>query len=272
MSKLPKKHQFLDFSDYGRTPGRLIAKKFKNTFVTPIHVTSMFVLAGLSAILCILNGYYFASGVLLIVKSILDASDGELSRLKKTPSHTGRYYDSISDIILNFLFLLTFWHLTEIKLIYMVIAFIGLQLQGTVYNFYYVIQRNNSNGDTTSRIFETEVPTALKGENQKTVNFMYKLYTLLYAIFDKTIYVLDANAANCKPFPKWFMSMVSLFGLGFQLLIMAFLLMFNAIDFIIPFFIGYSVFIFAFIAVRKTLFHSKIAKTKVKFSNVSKEE
>lgn len=264
MAKLPKAHKFIDFSDYGRTPGRLIAKSFQNTSVTPIHVTSMFVLAGLGAILCILNGYYFVGGLLLIVKSALDAADGELSRLKKTPSHTGRYYDSISDIILNFLFLLTFWKVTDGSLIYTLLAFIGLQLQGTVYNFYYVILRNNANGDTTSRIFENEAPIALKGEKQSTVNFVYKLYTLLYSVFDKTIYALDASAANCAPFPKWFMSLVSIFGLGFQLLIMSFLLMINKADYIIPFFIIYSIFIFIFIGLRKMLFRTNQLERSIK--------
>ncbi|MGB0933133.1 MAG: CDP-alcohol phosphatidyltransferase family protein [Lishizhenia sp.] len=254
MAKLPKAYKFIDFSDYGRTPGRLIAKSFQNTAVTPIHVTSMFVLAGLAAILSILNGYYFIGGILLIVKSALDAADGELSRLKQTPSHTGRYYDSISDIILNFLFLLTFWKVTDGNFLHTLFAFIGLQLQGTVYNFYYVILRNNANGDTTSRIFENEAPTALKGEKQSTVNFVYKLYTLLYSVFDKTIYAMDSSAANCAPFPKWFMTLVSIFGLGFQLLIMSFLLMINKVEYIIPFFIGYSGFIFVFIGLRKVLF------------------
>jgi len=256
MAKLPKAHKFIDFSDYGRKPGRLIAKSFKNTAITPIHVTTFFVLAGLLAIFCILNGYYFLGGCLLIIKSILDAADGELSRLKKTPSHTGRYYDSISDIILNFLFLLSFWKVTDGNFGYTLLAFIGLQLQGTVYNFYYVILRNNANGDTTSRIFENEAPAALQGEKQSTVNFVFTLYTLLYSVFDKTIYALDASASNCAPFPKWFMSMVSIFGLGFQLLIMSFLLMINQVEYIIPFFIGYSVFILVFIAIRKVLFKS----------------
>ena len=40
----------------------------------------------------------------IILKSIIDAADGELARIKKTPSYTGRYLDSIFDIILNLIF------------------------------------------------------------------------------------------------------------------------------------------------------------------------
>ena len=37
----------------------------------------------------------------IILKSIIDAADGELARVKQTPSYAGRYLDSVFDIILN---------------------------------------------------------------------------------------------------------------------------------------------------------------------------
>ena len=143
MSKLSKEYQFLDLSDYGRTSGHWIANQLKNTRITPIHVTTLFIFVGIFAIMCMLNGHYKTAAFFIILKSVIDAADGELSRLKKTPSYIGRYYDSIADIILNFCFLFAFWFITEISIIYMLIAFFGIQLQGTVYNYYYVILRNN---------------------------------------------------------------------------------------------------------------------------------
>jgi len=113
MSKLPKKYQFFDFSDYGRSPGHWLANRLKNTILTPIHVTTMFVVVGIFAIFLILNQYYITAAFFIIIKSILDAADGELSRLKKTPSYVGRYYDSIADILLNFCFLLSFWYISN---------------------------------------------------------------------------------------------------------------------------------------------------------------
>nr|WP_294898621.1 CDP-alcohol phosphatidyltransferase family protein [uncultured Pedobacter sp.] len=187
----------------------------------------------------------------LVLKSTLDAADGELSRLKNTPSYTGRYYDSISDIILNFLFLLTFWHLTDGPILYAFFAFISIQLQGMVYNYFYVILRNSVNGDSTSRIFEDQIPVALKGEKQSTVNRLRKIYHLLYRVFDVVIYRMDKDAVNSKPFPKWFMTMISLYGLGFQLLFMAMMLLFNLQNYVIPFFITYSFLIFLFIGIRR---------------------
>ena len=253
MAKLPKEYQFFDLSDYGRTSGFWIANQLKNTSFTPIHVTTLFVFVGFLAIVFILNGYYKTAAFLIIIKSILDAADGELSRLKKQPSYTGRYYDSIADIILNFFFLLSFWYVTEITIIYMLLAFFGIQLQGTVYNYYYVILRNVVAGDSTSRIFEDATPKAFKGESQRTVNVFYKIYNILYITFDKIIYYMDKNACEGDPFPKWFMTLVSIYGLGFQLLFMSVMLIFNLISYIIPFFIAYSIFIFLFVGIRKTL-------------------
>ncbi|MBM1107631.1 CDP-alcohol phosphatidyltransferase family protein [Aurantibacter crassamenti] len=251
MSKLPKEHQFLDFSDYGRPLARYIAEHLKNTSITPIHVTIWFIISGFIAIVCILNHNYWATAFFLILKSILDAADGELARVKNTPSYTGRYLDSVSDIILNLLILISIWHVTNGSLVYALLAFFGLQLQGTLYNYYYVILRNKYAGDTTSRIIEEGTPTAMMGETQKHVNYLFKTYTLLYGLFDRIIYRLDRNAVESEKLPNWFMTAVSTFGLGFQLLIIGFMLVVGHAQYIIPFFIGYSLLIFVFIAIRK---------------------
>jgi len=251
MSKLPEKYRFLDLSDYGRPVGHWIASQLKSTFFTPIHVTTMFIIAGIIAIVLMINGYFITAAFFILLKSILDAADGELSRLKNTPSYVGRYYDSIADFLLNFSFLLTFWYITDISIVYMFIAFFGIQLQGTVYNYYYVILRNSVQGDSTSRIFEDSAPKALKGESQHMVNIFYKIYDVLYISFDKIMYFMDKDAKDSPPFPKWFMTILSLYGLGFQLLIMALMLSFNLESYVIPFFIVYSVFLVVFVGLRK---------------------
>lgn len=251
MSKLPEQYKFVDFSDYGRSPARWIAVSLKDTSVTPVQVTTWFVISGVLAIVCILYQYYYAAGFFLILKSVLDAADGELSRIKNTPSFVGRYYDSIADIILNFLFLLTVWYITKGSLVYMVLAFVGIQLQGTLYNYYYIILRNKVNGDMTSRVFEQDVPKAMKGETQKSVNLFHKIFQALYSPFDKTIYLMDKKAIHSQPFPKWFMSLLSVFGLGFQLLVLAVMLVLRLEIYVIPFFIFYSLLIFIFIGIRK---------------------
>jgi len=251
MSKLPQQYRFADLSDYGRFIARGIAGQLKKTSITPMHVTTWFIISGLLAIVSILNNHFFLAAFFLILKSVLDAADGELSRLKNTPSYVGRYYDSIADILLNFFFFLTFWYITNESIFLMLLAFIGVQLQGTLYNYYYVILRNNVNGDVTSRIFEDHTPSAMIGETQHAVNIFYKVYNFLYIPFDKAIYWMDKGAMNSKPFPKWFMTMLSSFGLGFQLLLMAVLLVLHLEMYVIPFFILYSVFILVFISIRR---------------------
>jgi hypothetical protein len=251
MSKLPEQYKFIDLSDYGRPPARWIATSLKETSVTPIQLTSCFIVSGLLAIYCILVGEYVTAAFFLILKSILDAADGELSRLKDTPSYIGRYYDSIADIILNFMFFLSFWYVSNDSIGLVFLAFIGVQLQGTLYNYYYVILRNSVDGDKTSRIFEDSAPTAMNGESQQAVNLFYKIYDFLYITFDKAIYNIDKQAIHSKPFPRWFMTLLSTYGLGFQLLIMAIMLALGLKLFIVSFFIATSSFILVFVGIRK---------------------
>ncbi len=126
MSKLPKAYRFIDLSDYGRPVAKIIAHSLKKTAFTPIHVTFGFIISGVIGIVCIINNYLWAASFFLIFKSILDAADGELARLKKTPSYTGRYFDSIADIILNLFIFLSLWYITDSKILFTILAFLAI--------------------------------------------------------------------------------------------------------------------------------------------------
>lgn len=254
MSKLAAQDKFLDLSDYGRPFGKLLANQLRNTRFTPIHVTLLFGVSGLIAIYCILEEYCLLAGFFIVLKSIIDAADGELARIKNTPSYVGRYLDSVFDIILNFLFFITICYVSKTSIWTTLLAFICIQLQGTLYNYYYVILRNKSvGGDSTSKIFEYKSPRALPGESQKSVDILFRIYTIVYGTFDKIIHTLDKEAYKIKTFPNWFMTFVSIYGLGFQLLIIAIMLPMNLIEYIVPFFIVYTLFIFVLIGIRKTV-------------------
>ena len=255
MSKLAAEDKFLDLSDYGRPIAKLLANQLKNTRFTPIHVTMLFGVSGLIAIYCILQNQYFLASFFIILKSILDAADGELARMKNTPSYVGRYLDSVFDIVLNFLFLMTIFYVSKTSFWMIILAFFCVQLQGTLYNYYYVILRNNSiGGDKTSKIFEDKSPQALPGETQKSVDILFGIYTIVYGVFDKIIHILDSHAYKVKTFPNWFMTFLSIYGLGFQLLIIAVMLPLNLIEYIVPFFVLYTVFVFILIGIRKIFF------------------
>jgi hypothetical protein len=254
MSKLTAEDKFLDLSDYGRSFGRFFAQQLQHTRFTPIHVTLLFGLAGLIAIYCILQQQYYFAAFFILLKSGIDAADGELARLKKTPSYSGRYLDSIFDIILNFMFLMTICYVSKTNIGLTLLAFIGIQLQGTLYNYYYVILRTKSvGGDNTSKIFEYKTPKALPGESQQSVNILFAIYTIVYGTFDKIIHALDKEAYKVKTFPNWFMTLLSVYGLGFQLLIIAVMLPLGWIAYIVPFFIAYTLLIFALIGIRKEI-------------------
>jgi phosphatidylglycerophosphate synthase len=256
MSKLAANDQFLDLSDYGRPFGKFLARLLKNSRFTPIHVTLLFGLSGLIAIYCILNEYFLCAGFFIILKSAIDAADGELARLKNTPSYSGRYLDSIFDILLNFMFLMAICYVSNTSIGLTLMAFIGLQLQGTLYNYYYVILRTKKTGsDATSKIFEYKAPRALLGESQKLVTLLFTIYTILYGVFDKIIHTLDQDAYKVKTFPKWFMSFLSLYGLGFQLLIIAVMLTLGWKEWIMPFLMMYSFLIILLIIIRKKCSH-----------------
>ncbi len=254
MSKLAAEDKFLDLSDYGRPFGRFLANLLKNTRFTPIHVTILFGISGLIAIYCILTNHFLLAGFFIVLKSGIDAADGELARLKNTPSYVGRYLDSVFDIILNFLFFITICYVSKTSIWLSLLAFIGIQLQGTLYNYYYVILRNKSvGGDTTSKIFEYKSPRALPGESQKSVDILFLIYTIVYGVFDKIIHLLDNEAYKVKTFPNWFMTLLSIYGLGFQLLIIAVMLPMGWIEYIAPFFIVYTLLILILILIRKTI-------------------
>lgn len=254
MAKLAKEHKFIDVSDYGRPIATAIANVLKNTVFTPIHVTIAFGISGLLAVYCILATHYYLAGFFLITKSILDAADGELARVKNTPSYTGRYLDSIFDIIINFLILMAICFISTSSYTLTVIAFVCVQLQGTLYNYYYVILRNKSIGaDTTSKIFEYKVPKAFPNEKQIAVDILFSVYAICYSIFDKTIHFLDKDAYKTTLFPNWFMSMISVYGLGFQLLIITGMLAFKLINVIVPFFIVFTLLILVFVLIRRKL-------------------
>lgn len=252
MTKLSAQDKFIDLSDYGRPFASIIAHQLKDTRFTPIHVTYLFGISGLTAVYCILTHHFFSAGFFLILKSILDAADGELARVKNTPSYTGRYLDSIFDIILNFMILTAVCFVSQSSFILTILAFICIQMQGTLYNYYYVILRNKSvGGDITSKIFEYKTPSAFDGESQKLVTILFKLYTFFYFVFDRTIHFLDQKAYKGNRFPNWFMTLISVYGLGFQLLIISAMLCLQLENYIIPFFIIYTILLFLFVTIRK---------------------
>jgi hypothetical protein len=114
-----------------------------------------------------------------------------------------------------------------------------------------ILRHRSVGGDTTSKIFESKAPTAFPSERQFTVTFLFRFFRILYFPFDWIIYKLDQDAFKIRGIPNWFMSMISIYGLGFQLMIMAIMLALGFVNYIVPFFILYTVLGIPFILIRK---------------------
>jgi len=253
MPKLIDKDKFLDLSDYGRFFATFISKASLHTWITPVHLTFLFALSGLVSIYFVWTNHFYLAAFFILLKSVLDAADGELARMRNKPSYVGRYLDSIFDIILNFLFILVFYWQSDNSLLTMIVAFFSLQVQGTLYNYYYVILRNKSVGsDHTSQIFEFVAPRAYPGESQNRVDLLFRWYRISYGAFDKIVYFLDPKASKATLFPSFFMTILSVYGLGFQLLIMAIFLVLNKMEWILPALIGLNILFFPLVLYRKS--------------------
>ncbi len=166
IDKVPSADKFLDLSDYARPIARRLTRALVNTPITPIQITIVYTLIGLSAALLFAAGGYLngvAAGILLLVKSTLDAVDGSLARARQRPSRVGRFLDSLCDYFINaavFLGIaLNGGAITIEKAILAVLALESATWQGTAFNYYYVTYRRLTGGDTTSQLNETKGET-----------------------------------------------------------------------------------------------------------------
>lgn len=251
MPKLSKEDRFIDFSDYGRPIATFLAYYLSRIQITAVQVTIAFMGAGLLCAYCIYVHEWVWAAVFLMLKNILDAVDGEIARITRHPSMVGRYLDSVFDFIINLLIFSVLFLVEGASHTLLLWAFLGIEFQCSIYNYYYVILRRRLNNDETSRIIEYRKPIAYYYESQKAVNVLHAVFLSLYVIFDLAVLYLDKQALFVRTFPKWFMSLVSLLGLGFQLLVICGLLCAGLPEMILPFFAWYSVFGLFVILIRK---------------------
>ncbi len=225
MEKVPKEHKFIDFSDYARPLASRMALLLKDTPIRAIHITLLYFIIGILAAYLIYRGDFVAAGLLILLKNVLDAVDGSLARLQNRPSRVGRFADSISDIILNFLFI--FAIALHYKCCYSLaaLAFISVSLQGTVFNYYYVLYRHKVGGDATSRVDES--PEGYPWDNPMLLRILYALYVILYKWQDILIMWFDRTVLRNPAIhsDRVFLSVITMFGLGVHLLILAIFLL-----------------------------------------------
>lgn len=238
MTKLPKEKKFIDVSDYARPFAVKLVKFLMPTNIGAYHLTTAFLIVGLIAsYLIYIDKYLILGAFLILIKSLLDAADGEIARQRNEPSMVGRYLDSIFDFIVNVFLFLSIAIVFNEDIWIMALALLLFQLQGSIFNYYYLVKRYQVNGDRTSRIFELDEPEPFKKDNPSLLIILHKVYLIIYGWQDYIIYSLDKQAINSKELPSWFLTIVSFMGLGFQLLIISLLLILNFHQYTFMFFI-----------------------------------
>lgn len=259
MAKLPAQYRFLDVSDYGRSLAKRGVELLLPTSIGAITITWMFTFVGCLAVYFILQQQWIYAAICLPIKSMIDAADGEMARARNKPSYIGRYLDTVNDGLLNMALFVSLAMVTNVSLRSAYIAWACFQIQGTVFNYYYCVLRHACNGDKTSRILEFSMPEPYTYENKYIVWFLHKIYLIMYGVFDSLVWFLDTQAIKHAPFSKYFMTLVSTMGLGFQLLIMAVLLALGYAQMIIWFFtLPWTVLALSIIVLRIVLIRKKI--------------
>jgi len=228
MDKVPSPHAFLDLSDYARPAARLLVRLLLPTSITPIHLTLAFTVVGfLAALLFALDRWLPVAGLLLLLKSALDAADGSLARARRRPSRVGRFLDSVCDFVVMaavFSGIAVAAWVRSGQAAYFGLAGAALlcaTLQGSVFSYYYVRYRAQTGGDQTSRTNEN-VPDGYVWDNPTLLQLLYQLYRLIYGWQDALMERLDRRVApHDAPVPRNFLTATTALGLGSQLLVIA---------------------------------------------------
>ncbi len=101
--KMREVEEFFDLVFY-RPLAFLFVKAIYRTDITPNQITVISMLLGVIAGVCFALGsaaMLIAGAVLLVAYDVLDCSDGQLARLKKNGTRTGRILDGVSDYVVD---------------------------------------------------------------------------------------------------------------------------------------------------------------------------
>jgi hypothetical protein len=233
LDKVDAQHRFLDLSDYARPLARIATRRLAPTPISPIHITLVYTAIGFFAGALYATGNpanAALAGVLLIVKSFLDAIDGSLARARRRPSRVGRFLDSACDYFVNaaILFGVGVGVATRTgsggPLLVAWLALEAMTWHGTTFNYYYVTYRHLTGGDTTSRIEESG-EEGYSWDNRAALKIMHALYRLIYSRQDRWIAAVDRRVTGDPNSAAYrdtrLLTLTTVMGLGFQLLLFA---------------------------------------------------
>ncbi len=234
--KLPE-NLYTDLSDYGRPLARLITKVLMSTPVTPVHVTWLFTVVGLCAAGLIWSGkLLWLAALLLPLKSVLDAVDGQLARARERPSYVGRYLDADNDFLVNFFVFLALAHLAELSPGLGLLALLLATFQGTIFHYYQVTLRHTVDGERTSRVDERRAPNPYPWDNPRVLRFLHRVYLFIYGWQEQILRRVDP--VEGIRLPSAFLTTASWLGLGSQLLVISLFLLLSKPSWALWYFVG----------------------------------
>jgi len=229
MDKVPPAAAFFDISDYARPFARWLVRRLLPTRFAPNHLTLAFTLAGLAAAaLFAIDRWLPLAGVLLLIKSGLDAADGALARARARPSRVGRFLDSVADFVVGLAvyggIAWAAYRATGQPGYFLLapLSFLSALLQVSLFNHYYVRYRAQTGGDRTSQLEEVHA-AGYPWDDPALLRLVFALYRAIYSWQDRLVAAFDRalSGGSTRPLPPAFMTANSVLGLGTQLLIIA---------------------------------------------------
>ena len=205
-----------DLSDWGRPIARFFANILKETKISVLMVTNFHLLLSIFCAWLILQEYIIEGCILLVIKGVVDAIDGELARIRERPSHVGRYWDTIADTLGLILVTYAFGQYLGWTGVYISGIVVAVLFQYSLFNHFSVRARGLGLGDDTSRIDEKVCPVAKPWEKQIHVNFLHKIYLVGFSWQDQIINLTTGKGSKNLSFE---LTVSSILGYGFQSII-----------------------------------------------------
>ena len=239
-----------DLSDWGRPIARFFAKKIEHTPITVIQVTNFHLLLSILCAWLIIENNIILACFLLVIKGVIDAIDGELARIRKKPSHVGRYWDTVADTIGLILVMIAFGEALDWNISLSIGIILAILFQYSLFNHFSVRMRLLGSGDTTSRIDERIRPNAHPWEKQRNVDIFHLIYLLFFSWQDRIISILTGKGSEKL---VWELTLSSLLGYGAQSLIILILSISNNMQYLPNLVLQLNIFIMLIIIIKSRL-------------------
>jgi phosphatidylglycerophosphate synthase len=232
-----------DLSDWGRPIARIFARFLKDKPVSVIQVTNLHFLLTLYCTWLILQDELIIACLLLIVKGVVDAVDGELARMRERPSHVGRFWDTVADTIGLIALMLAFGSVLEWELALTGGMILAILFQYSLFNHFSIRLRASGSGDTTSRMDERQCPDAHPWEKQRNVKIFHTIYLVCFYWQDRIVTALTGRGSKNL---RVELTSSSALGYGMQSIVFASLAVIERLDFLPTLVLGVNNAIFAF--------------------------